>query len=207
MRALDPDQPREGGDGEAGDRQTAAADSASSRPSPDTVPGELVELWTLLVQIDAEMSALDAAVARLSREASAQSRSLRSADAGIAYLRQTVSALKGSAEALQQQAGAGFPMPPVPEGYSTPGTRPLTTEDRLMFVPEPPPPFQPSQPSQPLGAPPSETRPPLEALPQPAAEPLASELPDETSPPGSLRTADLLNFDGDFSKLEDSEQP
>lgn len=206
MRALDPDQPREGGDGEAGDHQTATPDSASSRPAPGTVPDELVELWTLLVQIDAEMSALDAAVARLSREASAQSRSLRSADAGIAYLRQTVSALKGSAEALQQQAGAGFPMPPVPEGYSTPGTRPLTPDDRLTLVPEPPPPFQPSQPSQPLAPPRSDTPPPLEALPQPAAEPPASELPDETSPPGSLRTADLLNFDGDFSKLEDGDQ-
>jgi hypothetical protein len=203
MRELDPDQPREGGDGEADDSQAATPASASSRPAPGAVPDELVGLWTLLVQIDAEMSALDAAVARLSREASAQSRSLRSADVSIAYLRQTVSALKGSAEALQQLAGAGFPMPPVPEGYSTPGTRPLTPEDRLTVVPEPPLPFQPSQP---LSAPQSETPPPLEAISEQATEPPAGELPDETPTPGSLRMADLLNFDGDFSQLEDGDQ-
>lgn len=207
MRALDSAQSSEG-DGDGGEGQgDAAASKPKPKPEPEPagaasgeVPDELMSLWTLLLQLDAETAALDGAVARLSREASTQSRSLRSADADIAYLRQTVTVVKGHAETLQQLAGAGLPMPPAPEGYSSPSTRQLAPEDRLPSAPNL------SQPSQPLAASQSETPPPPEAMAEQATQPPINEPTGDTPAPGSLRMADLLTFDGDFSKLEDEDQ-
>jgi hypothetical protein len=193
MNVLDSDQSSESEGGPV---------APPARPEPSATTEALAGLWALLVQLDAEMSVLDGAVAKLAREASSQSRSLRSADADIAFLRQSVAVLKGHAENLQQLAGAGLPMPPLPDGLDTPTTRPLAPEDRLSRGSE-----SPAHTDEHEGHPrTAEASPPPETLAELGGSTPAAEPDVETPAPGSLRMADLLNFDGDFSKLEDGDQ-
>lgn len=183
MRAIDPH----------------ALDEASSAKTPKKSRGaggsgdilkleasDLLDLWNALVELAGEMTELDRAAAKLVRDVSAQSKTLRSADGDVAYLRQSLAAIRASADGLQQMAGAGLPIPPAPD--ATPGSTPhgMGQPGRSPSMPLP------QRPS----IPPPET---LAELGTPSPMPLDPS--GETPSPGSLRASDLLQFSGDLSTL------
>lgn len=163
--------------------QKARAAHAAASPATEA---ELLELWNALAELDGEMRAVDQTVAKLVRDVSGQEKTLRSADGDIAYLRQALTAIRGSADTLQQLAGTGLAMP-QPQEPSVPGSvsRPLSQAGQT-----------PGHPPTPGPAGPPET---LAELGTATATPL--DPTGETPSPGSLRAADLLQFSGDFSAL------
>ena len=163
------------------------------------LPAELVEVWTLMGQLDAESSALEKSLTQLSRDLSMQSRHMRSADANIAWFRQALNAVRSNAEQLQQVAG---PMAPLPASDLGPASRPL----------EPGGMGRPGQMSRPLPGqgnaddgtlaefgrpsgpytPPAPARPPEPQRPEPPRTPNDEFVGPAT---GSMRVADLLDID------------
>lgn len=153
---------------------------------------DLLDLWHALTELDDETRAVDRTIAKLVRDASGQEKALRSADGDIAYLRQALTAIRGSVDSLQQLAGTGLGMP-QPQEPPPPGGAPRTGS------PNAGPPQAPS-PSRGPGVGP--VVPPPETLAElGTATPMPLDPTGETPSPGSLRAADLLQFSGDFSAL------
>ncbi|MFI5272842.1 MAG: hypothetical protein ACHQ4H_07405 [Ktedonobacterales bacterium] len=140
MRALQANDP----DQRATARPQAPRRKPSERGDMPLAAAELVNLWNALNELEADLGVLDQEVAKLGRDLSAQSRTLRSADGDIAYLHQAWTVIAGSAEKLQQLAGAGLPVPPSPEALRGPASRPLTTEGQPALEPQPSPPDEPA---------------------------------------------------------------
>jgi hypothetical protein len=90
---------------------------------------ELVEVWNLAQQMDAEAEQLERAVNQLTRELGVQTRHMRQADMNIAWFQQALEAVRGNAEQLQQLAGPNLPPPPA--GEAAPPSRPLAPQERL----------------------------------------------------------------------------
>ncbi|HKS70968.1 MAG TPA: hypothetical protein VJQ45_11135, partial [Ktedonobacterales bacterium] len=185
MRAIDPhaldEAPSAKTPKKARGASTGAAGDLSKLATTD-----LLDLWSALVELAGEMTELDRAAAKLVRDVSAQSKTLRSADGDVAYLRQSLAAIRASADGLQQMAGAGLPIPPAPD--ATPGSTPRA----MGQTPYPPAMSLPQGPS----VPPPETLAELGT-----ATPMPLDPAGETPSPGSLRAADLLQFSGDLSTL------
>lgn len=176
---------------DANEQSSAARSSQKARGGRGALPrmpdAELLELWNAFADLDGEMRAVDRTVAKLSRDVSAQEKTLRAADGDIAYLRQALTAIRGSADTLQQLAGTGLGMPQPQEPPA-----PASATRALGLATEPP------------AAPPSGQGPaaPPETLAElGTATPMPLDPTGETPSPGSLRAADLLQFSGDFSAL------
>ena len=198
------------------DEQSGGARPSSAVHSGEGVlPTELVEVWSLTGQLDAESVQLERSLTQLSRDLSMQSRHLRSADANIAWFRQALNAVRSNAEQLQQIAG---PMTPLPGSEFGPTSRPL---DQSMMGRQ-------GQMSRPLAGyasaddgtladlgrpsgpytPPAPTRAPEEGR----GEPRQTSSDDEQAGPstGSLRLADLLDLNNSgsaFSIPVDAQRP
>ena len=185
MRAIDPHALDEAASAKTPKKgRGASAGAAGDLSKLETT--DLLELWSALVELAGEMTELDRAAAKLVRDVSAQSRTLRSADGDVAYLRQSLAAIRTSADGLQQMAGVGLPIPPAPD--ATPGNTP-----HGMGQPGRPP-------TMPLPQGPS--IPPPETLAElGTATPMPLDPAGETPSPGSLRASDLLQFSGDLSTL------
>lgn len=188
MRAIDP----HAGEESSSARPPKKARATSGSGAPPLAAADLLDLWNALVELAGEMTELDRAAARLVRDVSAQSKTLRSADGDVAFLRQSLTTIRGSADLLQQMAGAGLAIPPMPD--VTPGgvSRPLDQTPR--------------PPSAPAPMPPGSAVPPPETLAELGmAAPMSLDPTGETPSPGSLRAADLLQFSGDLSRLAQQE--
>jgi hypothetical protein len=183
------------------DSQAAREPSAPAAQTPAAGQGitpELIEVWNLAQQLDAEAAHSERVVSQLARELGVQTRHMRSADASIAWFRQALEAVRGNAEQLQQLAGPNLPPPASP-------SRPLAPEERLSQPVSPPMgvpiPRETPPPAQPLTQPPTQSAPPDGGTLAELAS-LAAAFPppeEESAGPatGSLRAADLLMMDDD----------
>ena len=176
------------------------------------LPAELVDVWNLTGQLDAESAHLERSLTQLSRDLSMQSRHMRSADANIAWFRQALDAVRSNAEQLQQIAG---PMTPLPASDLGPASRPLepgalgrpgqpsrpladydnADDGTLAALGRPSGPYASPELSRPSGpyTPPAPARAPEQE--PPATRPAPED--DFTGPAtGSMRVADLLDLDG-----------
>lgn len=198
---------------EAEDERADGGAANTPRWADGALPAEMVEVWNLTGQIDAETAQLERNLTQLERDLSIQSRHMRSADANIAWFRQALNAVRGNAEQLQQIAGPMVPLPPTDAG---PASRPL---DPGMMG-------RPGQTSRPLadytddgtlaelGRPSGPHTPPASTYTPP---PRTRPAPDVTPPPvnegpatGSMRVADLLDLNGSgpsFSIPVDAPRP
>lgn len=179
-------------DADAASTASSEADAATStvnmRTPSKELPAELVEVWHLLVQADAEAAQLERGLSQFARELGVESRQLRTADANIAWFRQALDAVQRNAEQLQQVAGANVPAPGM-DGAPGPTSRPVLGG-----------PGQPAAPSQPRM--PQPTRPLGQTLPETVSGPLGETAapqasagePDTTPAPGSLRASDLIDL-------------
>ncbi|HKV83643.1 MAG TPA: hypothetical protein VJN88_03745, partial [Ktedonobacterales bacterium] len=185
------------------ERADGGAAANTPRWADGVLPAELVEVWNLTGQIDAESAQLERNLTQLERDLGIQSRHMRSADANIAWFRQALNAVRGNAEQLQQIAGPMIPPPPTDAGPASrpldagmagrPGqsSRPLADythadDGTLAELGRPSGPYTPPASTY---TPPAQTRP----APRPAA-PIHSE--NEGPATGSMRVADLLDLNG-----------
>ena len=185
IRALSPD---------GGEPPTGAAGAFAA----GELPAELVDAWNLLLQVDAECRALERALVQLGREVGMQSRLLRAADVGIAWVDGALVAVRSNAEQLQHLAGAGMPVPGTAEAAPS---RPLGPSGQTR-QPEGAPHSRPLAPSTPLDRPDRDGRMPADPPPPygtdgnraPATSgPLGgANAADTPYAPGLLRAADLL---------------
>jgi hypothetical protein len=163
--------------------EQVASGDASLTPTP-----ELVDLWRALADLDGEMRTVDQTVAKLARDMSTLSKTLRSADGDLAYTRQALMTIRASADAMQQLAGAGLSVPQTPGAL--PSALPNSISRPLDQTAQPP-----DTPTMPPDAPAGLGT----AMPTPLD-------PNEPTPsPGSLRAADLLQFSGDLANLEQAQ--
>ena len=171
----------------ASEGEGATADGGGHMHPPSThLPAELVEVWHLLVQADAEAAQLERALSQFAFELGVESRQLRTADGNIGWFRGALVAVQRNAEQLQQIAGANVPTPGI-DGVPAPTSRPALGG-----------PGQPAVPSQPRM--PQPTR----LLGEPSPPPTAISDPGTTPAPGSLRASDLIDF-GDNSSYSNSQ--
>ncbi|MGH2486635.1 MAG: hypothetical protein ACRDHE_11540, partial [Ktedonobacterales bacterium] len=205
------------------DREVGGGATANKpRWADGALPAEMVEVWNLTGQIDAESAQLERNLTQLERDLGIQSRHMRSADANIAWFRQALNAVRGNAEQLQQIAGPMIPLPPTDAG---PASRPLDPGMR----------GRPGQTSRPLAdyantddgtlaefgrpsgpyTPPATTRtPPAQTYTPPAptrpVHQLSVPIENEGPATGSMRVADLLDLNGSgpsFSIPVDTPRP
>lgn len=155
------------------------AETASNMRPPSTqLPAELVEVWHLLVQADAEATQLERALSQFAFELGVESRQLRTADGNVGWFRGALDAVQRHAEQLQQVAGANLPTPGV-DGAPGPASRPAIASTGQTAAPSQP---RMPQPTRPLG--------------DPTTAPPGAGDPGTTPAPGSLRASDLIDFGG-----------
>lgn len=152
-----------------------------AKPLQGELPAELVEVWTLLGKLNAELTQMERSLAQVRRDLGVQSRNMRTADANIAWLRQALNAVRGNAEQLQQVAGANLP-PPGPSDSQASPSRPLPQRAPLKSRP-----LTDRLDESALG----ERGPGMGGMPGTGS----TTPPDDVPAPGSLRLADLISFD------------
>jgi hypothetical protein len=133
--------------------------------SGDELPVELVEVWHLLLQIGEELNQQERAVASVAQELSVLSRTVRNADAGIAWTLTALDTVQKSSDMAQQSSAQH----PAPDGTDE---GPFDGQDSGGFS------LRPAGPSRPLW--------PGSGAPENA---------DRPAPRGSLSGADLLGGD------------
>lgn len=184
MRAIDPHALEEPSTGKSPKKSRGAGNSGGSGSGGEgpaaLTQADLLDLWQAMVELAGVMTEMDRVAAKLVRDASAQSRTLRGADGEVAFLRQSLLTLRGSADDLQQMVGAGLEIPTAPGAQPGSVSRPLGQTAQLSNPAVPPP----------------ETLAELGT-----ATPMPLDPSGETPSPGSLRAADLLQFSGDLSTL------
>jgi hypothetical protein len=151
----------------SGSHGANGANGANGRAfaSGDELPVELVEVWHLLLQIGEELNQQERAVASVAQELSVLSRTVRNADAGIAWTLTALDTVQKSSDMAQQSSAQH----PAPDGTDE---GPFDGQDSGGFS------LRPAGPSRPLW--------PGSGAPENA---------DRPAPRGSLSGADLLGGD------------
>lgn len=180
-------EPAPGGEGKPsaqGAEDSHSGENAAlkrAKPLQGELPAELVEVWTQLGKLNAELTQMERSLAQVRRDLGVQSRNMRTADANIAWLRQALNAVRGNAEQLQQVAGANLP-PPGPSDSQASPSRPLPPRAPLKSRP-----LTDRLDESALG----ERGPGMDGTPGAGN----TTPPDDVPAPGSLRLADLISFD------------
>ncbi|HKW21369.1 MAG TPA: hypothetical protein VJO13_08340 [Ktedonobacterales bacterium] len=148
----------------SGSHRANGADGAHGQAfaAGDELPVELVEVWHLLLQIGEELNQQERAVASVAQELSVLSRTVRNADAGIAWTLTALDTVQKSSD-MAQQSSAQHPAPDGTDEGSSDG------QDSGGFS------LRPAGPSRPLW--------PGSGAPENA---------DRPAPRGSLSGSDLL---------------
>lgn len=176
LPSLDPEAPVDSGALTEPVPTPIGTDDLVGRPLEGPALGALVEAWRLLAQVSEEVGQEERTMTSLTYEIGVLSHDVRQVDVSIAFVRQTLDALRANADQLRQAAGITMPLPEPPEGRSG-----VHAQDR------------PSTPhvarlSRPFAAE------PVPELAGEHAEDLAAPM-DEEPAPGSLRASNLIDLD------------
>ncbi len=189
---------------ETGQTETGET-SSGKRLAEGDLPTELVDVWNLLTQLNADSAQDERAMSNLTRDLGMLSRAVRQADSGAVWVLQALEAIRRDAEQLQQIAGGSQSALDLAEGDQPSGSlgvegsgvvaRPASSSVPLRPLAEG---STPAPSSQPSIRPASSSRPQTSASQPdgryaPPSGPLPPVTPQDT--PGSLRMSDLIGLD------------